>query len=338
MPYKHDGRLYTDGGELSCAYKTGPIVPAGKHQGWSVNSLGQPFVTFDPFAATDNFGNGQRFTADGAAYITAAEPTAADDTVHDGIRRTFDGRLYVKTGAFSTSDDTFGGIRKSGKQALFIAGTAFASYVSSLTPIAWHRYGVGLTTASGSIVTQWADQSGNANHLLASSTVAPILQADNTVLFDGAVQYMQCAAFTLNQPETVYVLFKQITWTSLDRVFDGGGPGMCYLRQVTGTPQLQVVGTGSALAASGLLPLNTYGAIACIYNGASSVFRVNNEAETTGTVDAVNAGGFTLGAAAGGGAYGNIQVLEDVVFPVAHDAVTRARVVRHLAQVGNLSI
>ena len=208
--------------------------------------------------------------------------------------------------------------------------------VKALSPVAWYRYGVGLTDAGGGLCSAWADQSGNGNNLVqATGGNQPAIQADNSILFDGVDNFMQ-AAFTLNQPCAYYFLGKQITWTSGDRILDG----------VAGTVIINQSGSGTSLAISaGVgLPfsvdpgLDTYFVACAVFNGASSVAQLNTSS-ATGDAGAANPGGVTVGSARTGGAqWSNIQVKEVIIFAAAHDATTRARVIRYLAAVGGIAV
>ena len=67
------------------------------------------------------------------------------------------------------------------------------------------------------------------------------------------------------------------------------------------------------------------------FNGAASSIIINNTAAVTGSVGVANGSGFTLGSVAnGGGNYSNIQTYEALIYNVAHDASTRANVIRAL--------
>ncbi|HLO38775.1 MAG TPA: hypothetical protein VK173_09795, partial [Lacibacter sp.] len=39
--------------------------------------------------------------------------------------------------------------------------------------------------------------------------------------FDGTDDYLKALPFTLNQPRTIFIVFKQLSWTNLDYIFDG---------------------------------------------------------------------------------------------------------------------
>ncbi len=228
-----------------------------------------------------------------------------------------------------------------GKKPLLVHGNTgtkedLSILVRLLNPAAWFRYNTGITV-TGAGVSQWDDQTANARHLLQATDVnRPSKQADGSILFNGTGHYLKCSAFTLNQPETIYILFKSVSWTSLDYVCDGNAVSTGNIVQFNGTPNLVFAASLANIDFSGEPTIGTYCALCVVFNGASSVGRINNT-EVTGNPGAANMGGFTLGANATPGSYSNIQVKEAIIFPTAHDAATRARVIRYLQGVGGLA-
>lgn len=203
--------------------------------------------------------------------------------------------------------------------------------------VLWTRFNSGITV-TGSGVSQWDDQSGNGNHLKqATDTNRPSKEADGSVLFDGVDNYLKADAFTLVQPETIYVLGKQVTWTSNDKLFDGNASNSGLVFQNGTTPDLQAF-AGTISSASSDLTLDNYGVVITIFNGASSVFQVDNNTPITGNFGAANMGGFTLAAQGSNLNFSNIQIKEVIIYNTAHDAATRAQVIKYLADVGDLSI
>lgn len=189
--------------------------------------------------------------------------------------------------------------------------------ILDLSPAAWWRYNTGITESSGA-VSAWADQSGNSRTLSqATGTNQPALQADFTILFDGVDNFMKASGFTLDQPLTIVLLFKQVTWGTNDYIYDGNVDDTTRLRQNDVTPDLRA-GAGVDLADNTNLAVDTWGASRFVVNGASSLFQINLTAATTGDAGADNAGGFTLGKpGTTGGNYANIQVGEVILFPSA---------------------
>lgn len=191
--------------------------------------------------------------------------------------------------------------------------------------------GAGITQAGG-FVSSWADQSGNNNHLLQPiGANQPQVQGDGTVLHDGAAHFMKCATFPLVQPFTIYARLKQLAWASRD-IWDGNAINSTLLAQYFAgvSPELAIFAASYMTPSSTALALNTYGSIAAVYNGATSVLQIN-ATTTTGNPSTNAANGFTLGARADGGSPSNIQVAEIIVYNVAHAAGTRDPILASMA-------
>lgn len=156
----------------------------------------------------------------------------------------------------------------------------------------------------------------------------PSIPGDGTLLFDGLIQMMQCAGFTLIQPETVYFRGRIVTYSGAgqDSPFDGNSLNLMRLFRVSGTSLSQYAGSQ---ANSGTLTAGVYSSVACVYNGASSTLRVDATTSGPSNAGAASAGGFTLGAA-GAANFANLQVAEVIIYNVAHDATQQAAVIAYL--------
>ena len=196
----------------------------------------------------------------------------------------------------------------------------------------WCRYGSGITE-TGLGVSQWDDVSGNGNHLKqAADADRPSKEADGSILFDGLSQSLKADAFTWNQPETVYLLFNQVSWTASDGIFDGNADLSMLLNSITSTPTLALfAGTANDPSISAAT-VGDYVALCAVVNGASSILQVGDTTSATGNPGASNAGGFTLGRRAGA-ASGNIQVKEVIGYAAAHDAATRSQIISYLLSI-----
>lgn len=205
-------------------------------------------------------------------------------------------------------------------------------YIASLSPAAWYRYGVGITSA-GSLVSAWADQSGNGRNLLqATGTNQPTLDSDGSVLFDGVDNFM-AAAFTLVQPFTFYMLGKQITWTGFDSIAGAAGAGSGSIQQNPSSPNIRLTAENTTAISP---VLDTYSVICAQLNGAASFLQNNSTVGTSANLTGDNWGGLTLAAIKTPSNYAHAAFKEVIIFPTAHDATSRARVVRYLQQVGGL--
>jgi hypothetical protein len=190
---------------------------------------------------------------------------------------------------------------------------------------AWWRKGTGITHVANA-VSQWDDQSGNARHLAqASAGAKPALQGDGTLLFDDSYTKFMKVVFTIAQPVTLYIRFKQLTWISGFRMADGGTTNAMLISQFGSTPALLVSAGASALSNSGMT-LNTYKTYSLVLNGASSSSKVSGAAKVTGDPGALAPDGFTIGARADGNSPSNIQVAEIAIYGAAHDDTVRGEI------------
>lgn len=198
----------------------------------------------------------------------------------------------------------------------------------------WCRYDKGITIATG--VSQWDDQFSEGNHLKqATGLDQPSQESDGSVLCDGIRQFMKADAFTWVQPETIYLLCRLVTWTNLDRLFDGNVGDSTIIWQNGTTPGLKSY-SGTSSAEDNGLAVGVYGVLTAVFNGAAGVFQINNNTANTGDYGTNDSDGFALGARANGANFANIQVKELVGYSNAHDAVTRARMIQYLSGIGGI--
>ena len=176
-----------------------------------------------------------------------------------------------------------------------------------------------MTKDGSNRASQWADRSGNNNHLLQAGADAlkPIWSSDG-VLFDGADDLMKAVGFTFVQPEMIYMVLKQVTWTANDRIFDGDSSTK-VLFQSASSPDIKANSGQSSGAASGLL-IDTFGIVRVLFNGGSSKLQVNEDAAITGNFGSADMDGFTLGATATGTFPSNIQVKEVILRKIVDTA------------------
>lgn len=197
----------------------------------------------------------------------------------------------------------------------------------------YYRYRRGVTITDGA-VSAWHDYSSNSHDLVqATAANRPTMLSDGTIVFDGTNDYLQ-STFTLAQPCSIYLLFKQLTWTTGDVIIDGV-TGLVQLAQNTGSPGI-AANAGSGLVVDNSIPVGSFGVACFVANGTTSAYQAGSNAPsvtTTGDAGANSAGGITLGAARTPGNYANIAVRELLVYNLAHDATTRLRVLRYLAHV-----
>jgi hypothetical protein len=214
------------------------------------------------------------------------------------------------------------------------SGTSIPTSLYDGNTVAWYDYNASTATMSifdaSTTVSRWNDQLGSGRDLIQNtSTARPTWSADG-VLFDGVDDYIRAVAFTYNQPEMIYAVIKQVTWTLNDRILDGNTNGAGELRQTASTPGIRILAPTAMTSNSGLA-INTLGIVRMLINSTASKCIVNNTTPITGDAGTNNMGGFTLGANGGMGSCSNIQVKEIILRNVAESMITEANIYNYLS-------
>lgn len=179
--------------------------------------------------------------------------------------------------------------------------------------------------------TTWVSSTTGETYTINSTGSKPAQMVDRpSLLLDGVAHFMK-VAFALIQPETIYFVGKQVTWTINDYIFDGGSTNKGLLYLTGATPQLNIY-AGTSVAANTDFTVGATKVACVVFNGASSSLKINAAAETSGNAGSLDMGGFTLGANGDwtGANCGNIQAHEVLIYKTAHDAATRANIIRAL--------
>jgi hypothetical protein len=141
------------------------------------------------------------------------------------------------------------------------------------------------------------------------------LYSANGVLFDGTNDFLKTGAFTLNQPEFIYMVVKPVSWVQYDYIFDGiaNNTGAFY-DQLPNSGVGVTASAGTASATNNNFTIGNYHIIRILFNGASSKLIVDATTPTTWNCGSANMGGFCLGKVGTAALYyGNIQVKEIII-------------------------
>jgi peptidoglycan/xylan/chitin deacetylase (PgdA/CDA1 family) len=163
-------------------------------------------------------------------------------------------------------------------------------------------------------VSAWASKIGASIFSAIGGAGKLPIWSVNGVLFDGIDDYLRSITI-INQPATYYLVFKQVTWTLNDTIFDGhDSTHRQRVNQNDLTPRLNMY-AGAAVGGNANLPLDTLGIVKFVFNGADSYSRVLRHPivgpANVGAMD--SAYYFHLGSSYGGGSPSNIQVLELII-------------------------
>ena len=177
--------------------------------------------------------------------------------------------------------------------------------------------------ADGAAVSQWDDLSGNARHLLQATGAnqplytAAILNGKPVVRFDGVNDTLKATAFTLVQPEHVFIV---IRWRSAAGAVEANNFGMDgnaanggALYEASNSSNVAAT-AGAALAASPTGGATVWHSYSVLFNGASSELRTDGGAAVSGNLGANNLGGLTLGARADAAGPADVDVAEVIIY------------------------
>ena len=143
---------------------------------------------------------------------------------------------------------------------------------------------------------------------------------------------MKTAPFALSQPENVYAVLEKLTWTSVNVVLDGGSNVSMGITERTSSPNL-TVRTVSAVSNLLSFPFSEVGVLFGLWNGSSSLIRLNRNVSVSGNLGTAATDGFTLGARHDGTLNTNIFVSEILIYDtIAHDTATQDRVTLYEGQ------
>lgn len=147
------------------------------------------------------------------------------------------------------------------------------------------------------------DKSGNDDHALQTTADSrPMLRQTAGghwyLEFDGVDDFLR-VAFTVAQPIERISAFRQITWTTSDRIYGAVASPNTLLIQNNATPEM-VMYSGLAAPVNSEATIGVDVVVTERHDGASSRLAVNNAAYVTGNTGTGVGGGITIGATAGG--------------------------------------
>lgn len=182
----------------------------------------------------------------------------------------------------------------------------------------WLRKG----TASGAT---WPDASGSARNmtLVGSPTIGA-----STVTFNGTTQYGTIAASGLTGTVSIYLRFKQVAWAASARVVSSSLP---RLIQSESSPNIALLDSeATPYATNGNAAVGAFASLGFVQEG-GGVSTINiNGTETKDVAVGDPWGVFALAATSAGASPSNIEVVEVVLYNVAHSPAQRAQMKNYL--------
>ena len=252
---------------------------------------------------TGEAGVSWEYSADGSTFTEHGTSQAGDNT--------YSATLLTPYTPYFFRCRVFKGAVFSGYSNIVVVLTSYPSALDDGNTVAWHDALVAstLTMNASKQVSQQDDLTANNNDLVQTSADAakPTFPDPNEgLLYNGSAQSMK-KAFAFTQPEFIYAVIKQVTWTLNDVLWDGNSSTeRGYLRQTGNTPELSVY-AGTASANNGNLPVDTWGIVKICFNGANSWFQIDDTAAISGNYGSHNMNGINTGASYVPNGWGNLR-------------------------------
>lgn len=185
-------------------------------------------------------------------------------------------------------------------------------------------------------VVNWYDVSGNDRHLAQNTKVnQPYYIHDPlggklAVYSDGFDDSMATADFSLEQPLTLYAVFKRGAFTEGRGIIDGLTENSMAIKSSGTEGAILVTAGGDGILLTDMDELNKYYVLAVVLDGENSLAHINNHDPVTGSVGTANPGGITIGSLAASLTSENVTFREIAVYTGAHSDIYRKKIVRAL--------
>lgn len=191
----------------------------------------------------------------------------------------------------------------------------------------------------GQTVRRWLDRSINGRHLNQATLLSQPTVNSQGLLFNGTSSDMSVTV-SLARPTTVYFAAQILSQVNNARWFSGGDASNRLDIQTIVSPSnsANLVGTGgdNTTVFSNVSYTGTKQIFTGIFNGASSVARLNLETADTGTTGNQSTMGLRVGSR--GSEYTNERVFEWIIFTEVHTADIQEKVIRYLAKKWGITI
>lgn len=200
----------------------------------------------------------------------------------------------------------------------------------------WLKADAGITKDGSDYVSSWADQSGNGNDATQGTGDYQPLWSGNTlngkpvVVFDGINDYLNNISFTLNQPMTIFVVWKcqnlGITGTVLDS-YDATDRIVFYQRSDNKTE----IYAGVSLNYSNPSPFSNYILSSTLVNSVNTNIYEEGVLKNTGNAGSNDMVGYTIGESGIYlSSYLNGDIAEIIIYNTALSDSNRQNVERYL--------
>lgn len=179
--------------------------------------------------------------------------------------------------------------------------------------------------AVDSIVSDWDDTLNSGNDLgVVQAWYGPKWYGPDGMVFDGDDDFMTTGVLVLNQPTTVYIVIKQISWTNGDYLFHGGTWGSLGCFTTSSSPIILTDFTTNNANCT----VGSFHILTLEVDGASTTFEVDETGQDTGDAESNELDGFVV---AGINTPQEIAVKEVIIREVIDNATDKALIYDYLS-------
>jgi hypothetical protein len=163
----------------------------------------------------------------------------------------------------------------------------------------WWDPGTGITIATG--VSSWKGIVSQTNLAQSTGSAQPTLSAGILSFVSASSQFLATGALTINAPYSLIAIVSMDVWTLGASIFDGRNVNTFRAQARTGSPQLGVIDSASAVGNINL-SIGSFGIICATEDAAgNATLQLNGGAQITTATMAHNAlNGLTVGCAGNG--------------------------------------
>lgn len=179
-------------------------------------------------------------------------------------------------------------------------------------------------------VSIWADKLGSGHDLTQSTATKYPVWGAGGVTFDGVNDFMSTATFTYAQPESIWLVIKQVSWSFNSTFLDGYDKDKMLLRQRGSTPGVAVYSGGSYSSTSNDLAVGSFGIIRIVFDGASSRLVIDGNTPITGNFGTATPSGIMVGSSAGTSNFSNITIKEMIFRKAGYNSTDDTNIYNYL--------
>lgn len=197
-----------------------------------------------------------------------------------------------------------------------------------------------ISGSDGDAIGTWTDQEGTENLTESTSSKKPTLRTDginglNTLEFDGSDDRLNKNFADISQPYQIFAIYQKRSSGTQEKLFDGTTDAALYEEFNRSSNRSMLAGGTRQSGSSGTTNAQV---LTTLFNGASSVARIDGTQDISGDVGSNALDGLTVGANRADGQHGDYDVGEVLVYDADLSDTNRNSVETYLSDKWGITI